>query len=197
MTILFGIMFNIVNLIDSGEFKLSSFILVMSIEIIFSLEIVVEKYTMEYKFCSPYEICIFEGLFEIISNIILLIISPNIGMDEDNFFNYIDELKKEESIKAEAEIILLILSMITRLFFKLFSLITINLYTSSHIVIILILGEILLIFTKEKKEDDKLYELKIAYNILLIVLLFLMYLVFTEFIELNFCGLQKFTRSNM
>ena len=55
----------------------------------------------------------------------------------------------------------------------------------------------MLIFTKEKKEDDKLYELKIACNILLIVLLFLMYLVFTEFIELNFCGLQKFTRSNI
>ena len=195
MTILFGILFNIVNLIDSKEFKLSSFILVMSIEIIFGLEIVLEKYTMEYKFCSPYEICIFEGLFEIVANIILLIISPNVGMDEDNFFNYIDELKKEESIKAE--IILLILSMITRLFFKLFSIITINLYTSSHIVIILILGEIMLIFTKEKKEDDKLYELKIACNILLIVLLFLMSLVFTEFIELNFCGLQKFTRSNI
>jgi hypothetical protein len=195
VTILLGIIFNIVNLIDSGEFKFNSFILVMSIEIIFGLEIVIEKYTMEYKFCSPYEICIFEGLFDIIANIILLLISPNIGMDEDNFFNYIDDLKKEESIKAE--IILLIVSMLSRLFFKLFSLITINLYTSSHVVLILIFGEIMLIFTKEKKENDKLYEFKIACNIILIVLLFLMSLVFTEFIELNFCGLQKYTRKNI
>jgi hypothetical protein len=195
VTILLGIIFNIVNLIDSGEFKFNSFILVMSIEIIFGLEIVIEKYTMEYKFCSPYEICIFEGLFDIIANIILLLISPNIGMDEDNFFNYIDDLKKEESIKAE--IILLIVSMLSRLFFKLFSLITINLYTSSHVVIILFLGEIMLIFTNGHKEEDKLYIFKIVCNILLLVLLFLMFLVFTEFIELNFCGLQKFTKKNI
>ena len=118
--ILLGIICNIVNLLNSGEFNFISFILVMSIEIIFSLEIVIEKYIMKYKFCSPYEICILEGLFEIITNIILLMISPNIGIEEDSFFDYIKELKNEESIKEE--IIILIVSMISRLFFKLFSL---------------------------------------------------------------------------
>lgn len=96
MIIILGIIFNIVNLIGSGDFKFSSFILVMSIEIIFSLEIVIEKYTMEYKFCSPYQICIFEGLFEIIANIILLKFCHNIGMDDDDFFNYIKDLKKKK-----------------------------------------------------------------------------------------------------
>ena len=196
MIIILGIIFNIVNLIGSGDFKFSSFILVMSIEIIFSLEIVIEKYTMEYKFCSPYQICIFEGLFEIIANIILLKFSHNIGMDDDDFFNYIKDLKKEE-VSIKEEIILLMVSMISRLFFKLFSLITINLYTSSHVVIILFLGEIMLIFTNGHKEEDKLYIFKIVCNILLLVLLFLMFLVFTEFIELNFCGLQKFTKKNI
>ena len=193
--ILLGIIFNIVNLFDSGEFKLTSFILIMSIKIIYSLEIVIEKYIMEYKFCSPYEICIFEGLFEIIANIILLIILHNIGMEEDSFFDYIKELKNEESIKEE--IILLIISMISGLFFKLFSLITINFYTSSHVVIILILGEIMLIFTNKKRENDNLYEIKIICNIFLIIFVIFMTFVFTEFIELNFCGLQKNTKRNI
>ena len=195
MIIILGIIFNIVNLIDQ-EFRFSSFILVMSIELIFSLEIVIEKYTMEYKFCSPYEICIFEGLFEIIANVILLIISHNIGKDDDEFFNYINDLQKKE-VSIKVEIILLFVSMVSRLFFKLFSLITINLYTSSHVVILLILGEIMLIFTKGNKEEDKLYIFRISCNILLVVLLFLMFLVFTEFVELNFCGLQKYTKKNI
>ena len=194
--ILLGIICNIVNLLNS-EFNFTSFILVMSIEIIFSLEIVIEKYIMKYQFCSPYEICIFEGLFEIIANIILLMISPNIGMEERkySFFDYIKELKNKQSIKEE--IILLIVSMISRLFFKLFSLITINFYTSSHVVIILILGEIILIFTNQKKENDIPNEIIIACNIFLIVFIFFMTLVFTEFIELNFCGLQKNTKRNI
>jgi len=193
--ILLGIIFNIVNLFDSGEFKLTSFILIMSIKIIYSLEIVIEKYIMEYKFCSPYEICIFEGLFEIIVNIILLMILPNIGMEEDTFFDYIKELKNEESIKEE--IILLIISIISILFFKLFSLITINFYTSSHVVIMLILGEIMLIFTNKKRENDNLYEIKIICNIFLIIFIIFMTLVLTEFIELNCCGLQKNTKRNI
>lgn len=196
MIIILGIIFNIVNLVNSGDFNFISFILVMSIEIIFSLEIVIEKYTMEYKFCSPYEICIFEGLFEIIANVILLIISHNIGKDDDEFFNYINDLQKKE-VSIKVEIILLFVSMVSRLFFKLFSLITINLYTSSHVVILLILGEIMLIFTKGNKEEDKLYIFRISCNILLVVLLFLMFLVFTEFVELNFCGLQKYTKKNI
>lgn len=195
MIILLGIIFNIVNLFDSEEFTFTSFILVMSIEIIFSLEIVIEKYIMVYKFCSPYEICIFEGLFAIIVNIILLMILPKIGIEEVSFFDYIKELNNEQSIIEE--IILLIITMISRFFFKLFSLITINFYTSTHEVIILILGEIMLVFTDKKKENDNLYGIKIACNIFLIIFVVFMTLVFTEFIELNFCGLQKNTKRNI
>ena len=122
-------------------------------------------------------------------------ILPNIGMEEDTFFDYIKELKNEESIKEE--IILLIISIISILFFKLFSLITINFYTSSHVVIILILGEIMLIFTNKKRENDNLYEIKIICNIFLIIFIIFTTLVLTEFIELNCCGLQKNTKRNI
>jgi len=77
------------------------------VEIVFSLEIVVAKYTLEYKFCSPYEICFFEGIFQLLLNLILIIIFTYVPVSEikyissieyegkiyiDNFFQYFSKL---------------------------------------------------------------------------------------------------------
>ena len=110
-------------------------------------------------------------------------------IDKDNFYDYIDELKELVSIKWE--IILLIISMLSRLFFKLFGLITIHIYTSSHIILLFIIGESIFLFW-DFKEYNILY-----LNIFLFVLLLFMFLVFTEIIELNFCGLQKDIKRNI
>ena len=42
-------------------------------EICFSLTMVISKYNMEKNYCSPYEICIWEGVIEIILNIICIV----------------------------------------------------------------------------------------------------------------------------
>ena len=60
------------------------------VEIVFSLEIVIAKYTLEYKFCSPYEICFFEGIFQLLLNLILLIIFTYIPMSEIKYINSIE-----------------------------------------------------------------------------------------------------------
>jgi hypothetical protein len=166
-------------------------IMTILVEVLHCLEVVITKYLMEELFCSPYGISIFEGLFEIIVNIILLIISTKkkFMIDKDNFYDYIDELKELVSIKWE--IILLIISMLSRLFFKLFGLITIQIYTSSHIILLFIIGESIFFFW-----DFKEYYI-LFLNIFLFVLLLFMFLVFTEFIELNFCGLQKDIKRNI
>jgi hypothetical protein len=165
-------------------------IITILVEVMHCLEVVITKYLMDDIYCSPYEISIFEGLFEIIVNIILLIISTKkIMIDKDNFYGYIDKLEKLESIYWE--IILLIISMLSRLFFKLFGLITIQIYTSSHIILLFIIGESIFFFW-----DFKEYYI-LFLNIFLFVLLLFMFLVFTEFIELNFCGLQKDIKRNI
>ena len=197
--ILLGIIMNIINLINLEKISFISFILAFSIEIIYCLEIVLAKYIMDYKYCSPYEISIFEGIFEIFANIILLIISTNYWKEKDDFFKYIDDFNKSPS----SEIILMVISMLSRLFFKLFSLITIKIYTSFHIVILLIIGELMFffdIFEKEQSKsenNDEIPYIKIVLNIILIFLIFFIFLVFTEFIELNFWGLQKYTKKNI
>ena len=65
-------------------------------EILFGLEIVIFKYIMKTKFSSPYEICFCVGFFEIIINLLLLIIFSNVPIHAPDFMNksnddYIDK----------------------------------------------------------------------------------------------------------
>ena len=74
--IILGIILIIINYYDGEYDKLTSFdykiLLIFLQELVFSLNIVIFKYSMEYKFCSPYEICLCEGIFAVIANILLL-----------------------------------------------------------------------------------------------------------------------------
>ena len=62
---------------------LSILFLSMFIEIIYSMAIVLAKYGMDFKFCSPYEITFYEGFFALFFNIIFLIISTNVPLDKN------------------------------------------------------------------------------------------------------------------
>ena len=80
--------------------------------------------------------------------------------------------------------------MLARASFNLFSHITIKYYTASHVILILILGEIFVSFI-EKNTGDILIKLGIS------IVELIMVLVFCEIIELNFCDLEKNTRKNI
>ena len=201
--ILFGIGLNVVNLYSMKIEDLSILFLSMFIEIIYSMAIVLAKYGMDFKFCSPYEITFYEGFFALFFNIIFLIISTNVPLDKnfkynnllkvseykgkkylDNFYSYFDKLNV-------IEVSLFIVSMIGRLLFNLFSHITIKYFTSSHVFLILIMGEISSLDFRDKNKE------KIIFSIIIFIIEFLMILIFCEIIELNFCGLEKNTKKNI
>ena len=200
--ILFGIGLNVINLykMDLNDFPILC--LSMIIEIIYSMAIVLAKYVMDHAFCSPFEVTFYEGFFALIMNIIFLIISSNIPLNKhfkyndllktseysekkylDNFFTYTDKLDF-------TEVLLFIVTMLGRVLFNLFSHITIKYFTSSHVVFLLIMGEVSLDWA-EKDTSDVL----ITAGIFLVE--FLMLLVFCEIVELNFCGLEYNTRKNI
>ena len=81
--------------------------------------------------------------------------------------------------------------MCGRLLFNLFSHITIKHFTSSHIFLILIMGEVSSLIWSERSTG----EVFIIGFIFFVE--FLMILVFCEIIELNFFGLEKNTRKNI
>ena len=73
--------FNDKNYVLSMIFKFIS-------EIVLSLGFVIDKYTMEKKFCSPYEICFYHGVINFVLSLILLSFSREIGLDNySEFFN--------------------------------------------------------------------------------------------------------------
>jgi len=71
-------------ILDYNHIKenIGDFFLVLYIELVYSINHVLNKYIMENKFCSPYEISFYEGFFCLIMNIILLSIFSNIEISK-------------------------------------------------------------------------------------------------------------------
>ena len=198
--ILLGIFLNILLLKDMTVEKIPALLLSIFIETIYSLSIVVSKYGMEHCFCSPLEINFYQGLFAFIVNVIFLSISTNIPVPNsskllkylkhceykdkeylDNFFAYLKYFKGKE-------IIMFIITMLSRWIFSLFALFTIKYYTPSHVILLLILGEI----------QNTFFDIKnIHIRVIAIVIYFFLFsllLIFTEIIILRFWGLEKDTK---
>ena len=136
--IILGIFLNIIYFLKEFNINnddkimdiLFNILLTLGVEILYSLTAVINKYSMEKNFCIPYELSFYEGIFALIVNIILLkFIVPG------NFSKYYNNINS-------TEIISFISLMLSRLIFNLFGLITIKIYTSSHIALLLVIGEI-------------------------------------------------------
>jgi len=178
LAILFlGVVQNIINLYDKAP-NIGKLIAQFSAEVVFTFNIVLNKYEMEKYFCSPFEISFYQGLFVLILNIILLAFTK-----EDNFFDYYDNLDYKE-------LWVFILFMFSKLSFNIFGLLTNKYFTPCHVNILLIIGQIS--FSFKYKNDYKLYLTAVIFCFVLFLLL-----VFTEIIELNFCGLQQYTKKNI
>ena len=200
--IIFGLCLNIMTLYNMTVQQIPQLFLSILIELIYSLNLVVNKHTMEYKFCTPYEICFFEGLFIFIINTFLLIISTIFNISSkskltkvfknepyhgkiyfDNFFQFYEQIDSHE-------ILIFFVSLINRFIFNLFSLLTIKYFTPSHVVLLLIIGESQFAFELDEEEDST----KLIFTIIIFLIIFFMLLIFTEIIELHFCGLEKNTK---
>ena len=189
-----GIISIIINRYDKGV-TFWQVLVTLIIETFYSLENVICKYAMETKFSSPYEICLFIGLFDLILFSILLIIFTNVQVSNiekmnhfndnhiDDFYSYVDEL----DIKT---VFLIILLMFVRCVYILFGFITVEHFTPAHIVLIIIIGESFFIFVDH-------YNWKIYIKIVCYIFLFFFLLIFTEIIELNIFGLQNNTSKNI
>ena len=201
--VLLGIAATVIGLLgETGNIPLKLF-LCIGIEIMYSLAIVLAKFLMDYRSCTPYEVTFYEGIFALIVNSILLAIFTNKPItDEDGklskllkltFYNekiYIDHFIAAFKDMKVGQAFLFILSALGRLISNLFGHIVVKHYTSSHIILVLILGEIGLAF-KEKHEWKEIVQF-----VLFVIALFIL-LIFTEIIEINACDLEKNTRKNI
>ena len=159
------------------------------------MEHVICKLAMNTKNCSPYEICFYIGVFDLIMFTLLLIIFSNVPSSGteymnvasndyvDNFFIYIDNFNI-------LEIVIFIISMICRCSFILFIFLTIQSFTALHMILVIIIGEVSFIF-----DDD--YNWKLYLKIFFFIFLLFFILIFLEILELNLFGLHKNTKKNI
>ena len=191
-----GIFLHIINQLG-GKLNFINLLLSLFTELIYCLNIIVNKYLMEYMFCSPFEICFYNGIISLILFTISLIISTNTEIKEDkfaveykgkfyadNFFAYCEKF----NIK---ELFVFIFETIYYFIYYLFPLITIQKYTACHYLIILIFD-----FEKTFFLDFKI-KWRFILNIIFFAIILFMLLVFNEIIEINCFGFQKNTRKNI
>ena len=159
-------------------------------EICFCLNVVTNKLNMEKYFCNSYEICIWEGLIDLIVISFILLIINIIGVTisginyPQNFYEYIDQFDI-------SDLFLVLLTIIINGLYNMSLIITNDIFTPCHVLIVLFINELYYYF--QLKENLMLNIL----GLFVLILLFFMFLFFIEVFELNFFGLSKNTKKNI
>ena len=159
-------------------------------EILISLNGVLSKYNMEKNYCSPYEICSWEGILGIILLIIGLVIinSLKLVIDgilyPDNFYSYFGNYDINDFI-------ICIMVIIVSFIYNISIFLTCDYFSPVHILITSIIKESYYYMHINKN---------IALNllgILTLILILFMFLVFIEIIELNIFNISYNTKKNI
>ena len=155
------------------------------VEISLCASLVINKYAMDYKFCSPFELCFYIGFFELILIGILHIFFYFFK------YKYINDFKEYKSKVNLKEIYIVALFLLLNFIYNLTQLVAIKKYNSFISLIIIVVTEIGLLLLK----SNKIWEICIIVLIACIALFTT--LAFNEIIEINCLGLQKKTKKNL
>ena len=150
-------------------------------EILYSLQDVIDKYIMEKKFCSVYELSLYGGII----NLILLGIF--------SIFNYyyfkLDNFEEYTNNYNYIEFLVAIGTIITQYGLDISSLFTIKNNTPCHLFIVSAFSQIIVYIDDFSKQK--------VIIIIFLIFIFLLSLVFNEIIEINCFGLSKNIRRNI
>ena len=144
-----------------------------------SFGLVLNKYIMEYQFCSAYELCFYIGFFEMIL----------IGICHIFFYffkyKYINDWKEYNNIINFKDICSIIILCLLNCIYNLMQLIAIKKYNAFCSLIIMNISEIGFIFLNL----NKIWE--ICVSVVLVGISLFISLVLNEFIEINCFGLNN------
>ena len=149
-------------------------------EILFSLVMVINKYTIEKKFCSPYEICFYQGIISLVLFLLIALIFPTL-CNLSEYWSKLDVPKFLEFLAISG----------TQFIYNLFLLITIKYYTAFHVLLSIIFCEIHFYLFNVFSNLIGIFPL-IGFSFV-----FFVFLLFVEIIEINYFGLQKNTKKNI
>jgi len=191
--IILGLVLNILEYYKSGtdsEFNMLEIIIKFLGEIFLSLNIVIAKYNMEKNYCTPYEICIWEGFIGLFVYIICLLIINKFELTiaeikyPDNFFELINNYNINDFF-------LCLLVVIVSSIFNIFTFLTCDYFTPFHIIILSIIHECY--YYIKANENLKLNII----GFLVLLLIFFLFLIFIEIIEINIFNISYNTKKNI
>ena len=204
--IVLGLAHNIISKkFNKGNIEIYlNYIITFLTDLVFNvLLLVIYKYLMTKKFVKSFEILFYEGIFESVIGIIILIITKKINII-NNFFDYYHSLNTKE-------IIVFILLIICDFGTYLIKIIVVDLFSSFHAFLITNLAQcvsfLIEICTNQntsgntnqntnKNPNQNSLALTIIPMVFIVIAL-IMFLVYLEIIELNFCGLSDMTKKNI
>ena len=177
---------------DNEENKINIFEISIKLlsEICMSVIVVISKYNMEKTYCSPYEICIWEGLIGLILHIITLVVVNKIGATiadikyPENFFEYFDNYDGYDFILC---LVIIIVAFVYNVSIFLIC----DYFTPFHILITSIIKEC---HTYLQKDGNLTLNI---IGIVLLILIAFMFLIFIEVIELNVFNISYNTKKNI
>ena len=164
-------------------------------EIIISLMVIINEYTIEKKFVSAYELCFYQGFLTFIFYIILELIlfclhTVDYLKDYLDSFNFFFTNNTDPKIMIPFFIIMLLSFSFNICFF-----LTIEKISLYHTMILIIISELLPFIDYIVNYGKK--EIKTIIMIVGFIFIFFMALIFNETIEINCCGMEKNTKKNI
>lgn len=202
--LLLGTILNIILMHSMSVDQIPLLLLAILVEAIYSLLVVLGKFGLDNRYCSPFVLTFCEGSLSLIFNIVFLIIASVVPLSAhfkytnllysceykgkkylDNFNAYTEKLNHNFN-----ELLFFFVTMTGKTVFSLFTHITTRYYTSSHVMIILILGRISIIM-----KPMEIYQRVMASIIYFFE--FVMIFIFCELVELKCFGLQQNIKRNI
>ena len=191
--IILGFGLNIIEYLKSDEkvkIKPLEIFIKFIAEIFFCLNAVVNKHNMEKNFCTSYEICIWEGVINLILFVISLSIINSIGATiadvkyPNNIYEYRNNFDKND-------LYVIILVIVVSCIYNLLVIVTCENFTPCHVLILLIINEY---YYYLKMNKNKILNI---IGFLILLLIFFMFLFFIEVLELNLFGISINTKKNI
>ena len=193
ISLIIGMIFK--TTIDDGDYILIFIQLPVSIAEAFIIILI--KDLMENKFYSPLKVCYLIGLINFIISFIILFILSFIKYDSE-FSKFIFDISSLMKYGVIFFILFVLVFSLLNGISKLLINIILNKYSMLHLFIFFkidaLLDSSIIIIDKDSK-NAKQYNYVI--ELVLQLVEYLMYFIYLEIIELNFCGLNKYIKHNI
>jgi hypothetical protein len=173
---LLGFVLNIIYAINGNEIDFIDTIMKLISELFFCLNMVFNKYIIEKYYCSPYEICMWEGIINLFLFIICIFLFDRTILS----LEYYNEFILYVSLAL----------IFTSCFYNMTLFLTCEKLTPCHTLIIMIIHES---YNYVQINDDFL----LTFGIIIVILILIIFLFFIEIIELNLFEISKNTKKNI